>query len=53
MKSLGAKLEMTHQFDVLSAQIAGCLSGCVRARVVMMENDPSSTVGFPYFSEDF
>jgi hypothetical protein len=44
---------MTHQFDVSSAQIDGCLSGCVRARVIMMENDSSSTVSFPYFSEDF
>jgi hypothetical protein len=44
---------MTHLFDVLSAQIDGCVSWCVRARVVMAENGSSSTFSFPYFSENF
>ena len=38
---------MTHQIDVLSAQKFSCLSRCVRARIVVVKNDPSSAVSFP------
>jgi hypothetical protein len=51
-KSLDAKQWITYQLDVLSAQIDDCLSWYVRARVIMMENDSSSTVYFHFFSED-
>ena len=44
---------MSYQFDVLTAQKFTCLTRCVRARIVMMENDSSLAVGFTNFSDDF
>ena len=43
---------MTHQFDVLAAQKGADLSRCVRARIVMGNNDSSSLLRFSNFSED-
>lgn len=42
---------MAHQFDVMSTQKLICSNRSVRTRIVMMENDPSSAVGFLYFLE--
>lgn len=47
------KRRMSHQFDVLTAQKFTCLTRCVRARIVMMENDSSLAVVFTNFFEDF
>ena len=44
---------MTHQFDVLASQKGAVLSRCVRARIVMVNNDSSSLVRLSNFSEDF
>uniref|UniRef100_A0A0K2UYK5 Uncharacterized protein n=1 Tax=Lepeophtheirus salmonis TaxID=72036 RepID=A0A0K2UYK5_LEPSM len=44
---------MTHQFDVLASEKGVGLSQCVRARIVIVNNDPSSLVRFSNFSEDF
>ena len=44
---------MTHQFDVLAGQKGADLSRCVRARIVIVNNDSSSLVRFLKFSEDF
>ena len=38
---------MTHQIDVLSVQKCS-----VRSRIVVVQSDPSSVVGFPEFLED-
>ena len=43
---------MTHQIDVLSAQKCSCLSRCMRARIVVVKSDPSTTAGFPNFLKD-
>lgn len=43
---------MTHQIDVLSAQKCSCLNRCVRARIVVVKNDPTSADGFPDSLED-
>ena len=45
---------MTHQSDVLAAGQKGAnLSWCVRARIVMLNNDSSALVRFSNFSENF
>ena len=44
---------MTHQLDVLAGQKGAGLSRCVRARIVMVNNDSSSLLRFSNFSEDF
>ena len=43
---------MIYQIDILSAQKLSCLSRCVRALIVVVKSDPSSTVGFPDFVEN-
>ena len=43
---------MTFQIDVLSAQKCSCLSLCVRTRIVVVQSDPSSVIGFPDFLEN-
>jgi len=50
---ISAVWRMTHQFDLLACEISGCLSRCVKARIVVVENDPSLAAFFPYSSEDF
>lgn len=40
---------ITHSFGFLSAQKLSCMSRYVRARIVLMKDDSSSTVGFAQF----
>ena len=44
---------MTQQFDVLGVQKGAGLNQCVRAHIVMVDNDTSSPDRFSNFSEDF
>ena len=44
---------MTHQYDVLASQQGADLNRCVRARVIIVNNDLSSLVRFSNYSEGF
>ena len=44
---------MAHQFDVWAAQKGAGLSRCVRARIVIVNNDSSSLLRFSTYCEDF
>ena len=51
-KSLGTKLG-ANQLDILVGEKGAVLSRCVRARIVMVNNDSSSLVRFSNFYEEF
>ena len=46
-------VRMTHQFDVLAGEKGAGLSQCVRARIVMVNNDSSSPVRVSNLSQAF